>query len=244
MTFACEAKCVTQVAASRQLTLYLCSAQHQRRALCFDDGPVYGVTIVGNRLTMHSSKWVEDQVVSVTFFFRSTSILNSDKVVSPLKPYFDLDTFPDFIKSYLFLCRVADHIAEGVNIGFQKWESEESKLESRNKLKAKSSEVPWRQKFKPTGPRRTVLTSSHFDDGSDSGNFQGEMECIEMEHRELTGEGIENKRPRLPLLQGDRLMQAHLPSLDKAEAYEADLDGRSIPSTVDIRQWIQTIVQE
>ena len=69
ITFACEAKCVTQVAASRQLTLYLCSAQHQRRALCFDDGPVYGVTIVGNRLTMHSSKWVEDQVVSVTFFF-------------------------------------------------------------------------------------------------------------------------------------------------------------------------------
>jgi len=69
VTFACEARCVEQVAASRQLTFYLCSAQHQRRALCFDDGVIYGATIVGNRLVMHSSEWVEDKVVSVTILF-------------------------------------------------------------------------------------------------------------------------------------------------------------------------------
>jgi len=52
VTFACEAKFVEQVAASQQLTFYLCSAQHQRRALCFDDGIIYGATIVGNHFAI------------------------------------------------------------------------------------------------------------------------------------------------------------------------------------------------
>jgi len=80
-TFVCEAKCVEQVTASRQLTLYLCSTQHQRRALCFDDGPIYGATIVGNCLVMHSSEWVNDKVVSGHYSVCPTSVLDGDKVV-------------------------------------------------------------------------------------------------------------------------------------------------------------------
>jgi len=147
ITFVCEAKCVEQVTASRQLTLYLCSTQHQRRALCFDNGPIYGATIVGNCLVMHSSEWVNDKVVSGHYSVCPTSVLDGDKVVVPVEPAFHLDTFLDFIRLYLFLCKIADDSAGNINKVFQKWGSEKDKLEFQNNLRARSSEVPWRQKF-------------------------------------------------------------------------------------------------
>jgi len=64
-----------------------------------------------------------------------------------------------------------------------------------------------------------------------------------MEDWELTEDGVKNKRLGL-LPEGNRLAWANLQFLDKAEAYEADLGGRPISPTHDIRQWIQTIVQE
>ena len=57
VTFACEAKCSLLTAARRQLTFDLCSAQHQRRALGFKNGRVYGSTVVRNSLKIHCSKW-------------------------------------------------------------------------------------------------------------------------------------------------------------------------------------------
>jgi len=63
ITFACEAECTDQAAASRQLALYLCSAQHQRRALCFTNGLIYGATIVGDRLAMYSSQLYDGDVM-------------------------------------------------------------------------------------------------------------------------------------------------------------------------------------
>ena len=231
-TFACEAKCTVQAAASRQLTLDLCSTQHQRRALCFDDRPMYGATIVGDCLVMHSSEWVEDNVVSVTVLFVQL-VLNSYKMVYPLGPYFDLGTFPGFVECYISLCKVADHIAEGVSKDFQRWESEDAESKHQKALYAKSNGLPWRQEFKPKPSRKGLHTSD-----SGSGSVQGETECIETEDWELTREGLESKCPSL-VTEGDRLVRASLQVFDGA--YEADLDGDSIPSRNEIRQWAQTI---
>jgi hypothetical protein len=57
VTFACEAKYSQLAAAQRQLTFDLCSAQHQRRALGFKNGRVYGATVVRDSLKIHCSKW-------------------------------------------------------------------------------------------------------------------------------------------------------------------------------------------
>lgn len=64
VTFACEFEVQDSSAASRQVTMDLCSAQHQRRALGFDDGLLFGATLVGSTLSMFVSEWLEDKVVS------------------------------------------------------------------------------------------------------------------------------------------------------------------------------------
>jgi hypothetical protein len=63
VTFASEVKCNNTVAAQRWLTLSLCSAQHQRQALGFDDGPIFGATVVRDTLTVFSSMWENGKVV-------------------------------------------------------------------------------------------------------------------------------------------------------------------------------------
>ena len=65
VTFVAETKCEETTAAQRQLTFDLCSAQHQRRALGFNDGEIFGATVVGNNLTIYSSTWVLDVVVRI-----------------------------------------------------------------------------------------------------------------------------------------------------------------------------------
>ncbi|KAI0295351.1 hypothetical protein B0F90DRAFT_1751060, partial [Multifurca ochricompacta] len=42
--------------------MYLCSAQHQRRALGFEDGPLFGATVIGSILTMYISTWSDGEV--------------------------------------------------------------------------------------------------------------------------------------------------------------------------------------
>ena len=174
----------------------------------------------------------------------TTSVPNGGKVVYPSETAFGLETFQTFIECYFFLCKVADHVAEEVNEVFESWNSQNDELELRNNLRAKSREVPWRPKYKPRGGPSSPLTLPDLGDDGDSGSggVQGEMECIEMEDWELTEGGVENKRPGL-LTEGDRLVRANLQVLNKAEAYEADLDGRPI-NVNGIRQWIQTIDPE
>lgn len=66
VTFVLEAKVSGAETSARQLTLYLCSAQNQRRALGFHDGYVFGATFVGHDFTLYVSRWQEDQVVSLS----------------------------------------------------------------------------------------------------------------------------------------------------------------------------------
>ena len=105
---------------------------------------------------------------------RTTSVLNGDKVVVPIQPGFDLDTFPGFVGCYFFLCKVADDLGNEVNRVFEGWEC--AKSEFQDKLKAKSREVTWRQQFKPSPGRSASLTSSHLGGGdSDNCSIRGEM---------------------------------------------------------------------
>lgn len=70
VAFAYEAKTIEGVAASRQLTLDLCSAQHHRRTLGFEDGNVFGATLVGHELLVFVSEWSLGNVVSSQLFLR------------------------------------------------------------------------------------------------------------------------------------------------------------------------------
>jgi len=62
ITFTCEYKCGQPLAASRQLSLYLCSGQYQRQALGFK-GDLYGATIVDGTLRLYVSRWEGDRTV-------------------------------------------------------------------------------------------------------------------------------------------------------------------------------------
>ena len=62
LTFALEYKCGQAQAASRQLSLDLCSGQYQRQALGIK-GYLYGATIVDGVLTVFASKWEEDGII-------------------------------------------------------------------------------------------------------------------------------------------------------------------------------------
>jgi hypothetical protein len=80
MTFASETKCDKPVAAQRQLMFDLCAAQHQRRALGFENGEVFGATVVRNTLKMYCSRWLKgdqegnEKVVRIIYSFKLSRI--------------------------------------------------------------------------------------------------------------------------------------------------------------------------
>jgi hypothetical protein len=82
VTFAREAECslpVNPVPARRQLTFDLCSAQHQRRALGFKNGRVYGAAVVRDSLQVYCSRWEISE--------------ENEKVVRIIIPFFKLSRF-------------------------------------------------------------------------------------------------------------------------------------------------------
>jgi hypothetical protein len=66
LTFAVEAKSKPSAndTFGHQLALYLCSAQHQRRALGFTNHIIYGLTLVGHIAKLFVSSWAQNTVVS------------------------------------------------------------------------------------------------------------------------------------------------------------------------------------
>jgi hypothetical protein len=79
VTFISQANSSCAVTAERQLTLNLCSAQNQRQSLGFDNGYIFGATVVGNILTMYCSMWEYGKVVrnTISLFI---SILNMSRL--------------------------------------------------------------------------------------------------------------------------------------------------------------------
>ena len=59
--------------------------------------------------------------------------LYGDQYINPIEPAFPLQRFPDFIRCYIFLCRVADDIANQVGDEFKRWGTETGKVELKEK---------------------------------------------------------------------------------------------------------------
>ena len=116
MMFACEVECNDTVAAQRQLTLYLYSAQYQRRALGFDDGQAFGATVVKKHFdsVLFEMGERESRAYSLSILF--VFALSSEKFVFLIKPQIFLDSFPAFIYSCLFLCKIAEHITPSISL--------------------------------------------------------------------------------------------------------------------------------
>ncbi|KAL5483181.1 hypothetical protein ACEPAI_8410 [Sanghuangporus weigelae] len=190
ITFVCEYKVSDASAASRQLTFDLCSAQNQRRALGFDDGQLFGATVVGNTMTMYVSEWEGDEVV-----------------VTCTTTSFDLSSFHEFLNCYIFLYRLADRIAEDVQKVFAKWETMEGRqyLQQKNR---NAAEKPWRLREKPQSAPSKKRT--HTDEGSQGRGAQEDIDLPDWEPFEEQFQG-----PLPP--GGDPLLEANLRILNKSD---------------------------
>jgi hypothetical protein len=61
--------------------------------------------------------------------------MSVEKVVSPVAPIFYLNTIAAFIRCYLFLCKVVEHVDNSVDQVFKEWETGDgkSKFQGRNR---------------------------------------------------------------------------------------------------------------
>ena len=121
ITFAVEYKHGLQdTAASHQLSLYLCSGQYQRRALGITTN-LYGATIVNTTLTIYVSRWEEDNTIVCTLPLSTFISANNNKGVYPTSLKFSLATFPEFIRGYLFICKIADQATADITEVTNNW---------------------------------------------------------------------------------------------------------------------------
>ncbi|KAL5504678.1 hypothetical protein ACEPAH_7341 [Sanghuangporus vaninii] len=203
ITFVCEYKVSDASAASRQLTFDLCSAQNQRRALGFDDGQLFGATIVGNTMRVYVSEWEGDEVV-----------------VTRTTTSFDLSIFHEFLNCYIFLCRLADLIGEGVQKVFAKWETVEGRqyLQQKNR---DAAEKPWRLREKPQSAPSKKRTRT--DEGSQG---RGAQEDVDLPDWEPFEEQLEGPLPP----GGDPLLEANLRILNKSDTDSVIPPAKDIPS--------------
>lgn len=167
ITFVCEYKCGSALAASRQLALHLCSGQHQRQALGIG-GDLFGATIVDSSLTIYVSRWEQDGFIVCTIYFSFIHFyqLNNNKWVYPTPYQFSLASFPGFLKCYIFLCKLADHIAKEATNVFNAWKTAEGRAEL-EKVAQKASKQPWRPNVPATSTRSRKYTRFEGDPTQD-----------------------------------------------------------------------------
>jgi hypothetical protein len=72
-------------------------------------------------MTIYVSRWEDNSVVSVLSLFLPSQ-LNNDKAVYPTPQEFSLVTFPNFLKCYVFLCKLAEDVADDLQELLGKWE--------------------------------------------------------------------------------------------------------------------------
>lgn len=227
MTFASEAKCNAPVAAQRRLTFDLCSAQHQRRALGFKDGHVFGATVVRSTLTMYCSQWEKDdreneKVVRIILSFQVVSVINDEKSVFPVT-HFGLESFPAFVACYIFLCKVANHIGNEIDDVFSEWTTQDgrSKYEESSR---KSRRAPWRRL---AGPSRTTASDSSGRVGSGSSAQVDNGMSVTPNERQVHA--------------GDQLVRENLQVFDAYPGVE--LKGVPSPPAKDIIGWVRTLAE-
>ncbi|KAI0258233.1 hypothetical protein BC834DRAFT_104241 [Gloeopeniophorella convolvens] len=218
-TFVCEVKAEDEASAARRLALDLCSAQHQRRALGFEDGPIFGATFFPGCFRMYHSQWSPDTIV-----LRTTTVFNTSN-------------FIDFLSCCVFLCKLADSAYKPVQEMFLRWDTEEEALRKHaretaanaaNKLFSAPDPTP-----RSTPPRKRRRTD---DDGA-----QNDLDFGKMKDWHSSGEETESSLSVTPEgewegeVEGHPLVRANLQLLDASNTEDAE--ASPVPPALDIRGW-------
>ena len=106
------------------------------------DGPLYGATLIRDTLTTYCLEWDNGRVVCNCFLFIYNISNIKNKVVSPTKYCFSLATFPSFLKCYMFLCKIADYMAQQFDKVVKKWETKDKRKELEQRAKDANNN-PW-----------------------------------------------------------------------------------------------------
>jgi len=218
ITFVYEAKCHGRAAASHQLSFYLCSAQHQHQALGFDDGYIFGAALIGGALQIYVSWWEQDTVM-----------------IYPTKYSFPLTTFADFLSCYIFLCKLANHVAHEVDEVFQDWENDEQK-DILQKNAHHASGNPWYDEKSQASRSSRKHSHSEVDGGAQDGD---DLESSMMEDGESFGQGPRDAPMVFDAMsqsQGDLLTHTNLQALAHTESGMVP-----VPPAKDIQGWAQQL---
>ncbi|KAI0260077.1 hypothetical protein BC834DRAFT_568511 [Gloeopeniophorella convolvens] len=227
-TFVHEAKANDPIASARQIALYLCSVQHQRRALGFDDGPVFGTRLLGDSLEVYHSQWDSSGKV----------------VVRPTTTTFRIGYFTEFLACYIFLCKLADAARGQVQAAFARWESEQDKQTVTMQRNRAAAAIPWFV----YPPRRTNTSGGRHSRTNDdsTGDDLGAQEIEEWHSSQAEGDDIPSiiamDNAWKGAYKGYLLTQANLQALD--QLYAEGPDALPIPPVMDIGGWARQSIRE
>jgi hypothetical protein len=162
-------------------------------------------------------------------------VLNDEKIVFPVAGNFRLDSFPEFLLCYIFLCKVANHIGTEIDRVFGEWETKEGRLRYEESSR-KARENPWRRL---AGPPRSRGGGSSRLAGSGS-SAQDAMEPLELEDCEDNGMIVTPNERRL-VHGGDQLVRGNLQAFDAHLGVESK--GMPTPPAKDIVGWVRTLAE-
>ncbi|XP_006457590.1 hypothetical protein AGABI2DRAFT_181742 [Agaricus bisporus var. bisporus H97] len=168
-TFAFEANVEDEDAARSQLCFDLCSAQHQRRAFGFTNHRIYGALLVESEYKLYCSKWIEERV----------------RIYPTTISAFDLLQFPEFLKLFIFLCRLAEEIYTQV----QEMKNEVQENEEGFKKRfMDAAQNPWRPREHFLGPDSGG--KSHQDGSVDDSLGEGISDGMDLDNIQSDGREI------------------------------------------------------
>jgi hypothetical protein len=155
------------------------------------------------------------------FFFGSVlNDLNDEKVVYPVKPYFTLDNFAAFVRCYIFLCKVADYVANEIDNVFKEWETEDGRSKFKERSQAAKAR-PWRDEDEPRSPTTRRRSSSSGGGGTNAQDMEDRVDDG-MSDTPNECQGVHG---------GDKMVQENLQAFDAL----AGVDSK------DIGRWARTL---
>ncbi|KAH8112425.1 hypothetical protein DFH11DRAFT_492161 [Phellopilus nigrolimitatus] len=155
ITFAFEAKQENRQAAVSQLTMYLVSGQHHRRALGLKDSPLFGAVLVNTTFSVFVCLWDKEYLTTY-----------------PTKYCWDFMKGSEFIECYFFLSRLSDYMHDIIRVEFEDWDKD------RAAHHAKIQENLCKPSWRPLDPQLSSRKSSETKHGDSAGTE--DMDCDEV----------------------------------------------------------------
>ena len=159
------------------------------------------------------------------YFFLHLCQLSNNKGVYPTPYEFSLVTFSDFLRCYIFICKVADHAASEAQEVFVKWKTTKGR-EKLERMARMASEHPWRPNALATAAASNKPV--HSGDGTLQEGIEPMMEYLELFEKE-TGivAGMEDDR------------DGHSSLLTRANLKTTNSDK----AAKHIRNWVQSLFE-